>query len=266
MKNETLCITSILVALGLCGLSAGFATRLPWALTLWPWPDGRLTYLFIASILASMAIAVFWIGTTGRWRAALPGTVNVTVSAGGMALYLAAIYAPPSATEPRPIQHAVVLGGFALANVVLFFIFRKTSLAGSQRMPPLVYASFCAFAVVLLLVGGALVLGASNVMPWPMQPRSAVLVGWIFLGDALYFLLPLSTPLWNNARAPLLSFLAYDLVLLPPLLSHLSTVKPEHQASLYVYIFVLAFSALLAVYYLFIHRSTRKGLFSRVTD
>jgi len=225
--------TSLSTALLLAALAAGVGSRQPWATPLWPWPDCRLIYLFVASILASMAIAVFWIG------------------------FLGGVYQPQPAGAPVPWVHAGVLAAFALVNGGLFVLFRKAAPLGGGRMPLPVRVSFAVFALVLLLVGGALVMGVPHVMPWPLQPRSAVLVGWIFIGDALYFALPLLEPLWNNARAPLLSFLVYDLVLLPPLAGHLAVVKPENAASRYVYLGVLAYSAALAVYYLFINPATR---------
>jgi hypothetical protein len=257
---------SLVVASALAVLAAAMAARLPWATAAWPWPDGRLTHLFVASILASMAIAVFWIGWTARWRAAVPGTVNVFVTATAFAVYLGVLYTPPAQAGAAPAAfpaHVAVLAALAAGNAGLFFVFRGAPPLAGRPMPPLVRVSFVLFAAVLLAVGAALVAGVPNVMPWPMQPRSAVLVGWIFLGDALYFLLPLRTPLWDNARAPLLSFLAYDLVLLPPLAAHLATVRPEHVASLVVYLAVLAYSAALAIYYLFLHPATRAGLWRR---
>lgn len=266
MQTAFLRIACVLAAITNVALAAGIAARQSWATPLWPWPDGRLTYWFVASILASIAAALLWIGITGRWRAALPGTVNVAVSAGAMAIYLAAVYVPSPPGNAVPVVHATALAAFAVVSVGLFFLAKAAPALDSRRMPAVVFVSFVVFAVVLVLVGGALVIGVPNMMPWPMQQRSAVLVGWIFLGDALYFLLPLFAPAWNNARAPLLSFLAYDAVLLPPLAGHLSTVKPEHQLSLFIYLAVLVYSGSLAVYYLFLAPATRAGLLRKSAD
>jgi len=75
----------------------------------------------------------------------------------------------------------------------------------------------------------------------------------------MYFLHGLVRPSWANARGQLLGFLAYDLILLVPFIRHFDSVKPEHQLSLMVYTGVIVFSALLAIYFLFIHPSTRFG-------
>ena len=57
----------------------------------------------------------------------------------------------------------------------------------------------------------------------------------------------------------LLSFLAYDLVLIVPFLSLFKTVQTEYLIGLIVYVTVLNYSGALAVYYLFIHPQTRFG-------
>ena len=82
-------------------------------------------------------------------------------------------------------------------------------------------------------------------------------MGWLFLGSAVYFAWGFFRPSWHNARGQLLAFLAYDLVLLPRYLSMFSMVDPEHLPSLIIYVTVLVYSSLLAIFYLFIHPRTR---------
>jgi hypothetical protein len=86
-----------------------------------------------------------------------------------------------------------------------------------------------------------------------------VVFGCIFLGDAFYFIYALLRPRWGNAFGQLLSFLAYDLVLIVPFVQLLDTVKPGHMTGLIVYIVVLVYSGGLAIYYLFIDPRTRIG-------
>ena len=94
------------------------------------------------------------------------------------------------------------------------------------------------------------------VFPWDLNPDSSVVFGCIFLGDAFYFLYALLRPRWGNAFGQLLSFLAYDLVLIVPFLLLVNTVKPDHMLGLIIYIAVLVYSGGLAVYYLFIDSQT----------
>ena len=46
-------------------------------------------------------------------------------------------------------------------------------------------------------------------------------------------------------------------MLIGPLLSRLPTIAPEFRAALIIYLVVVVYSGLLAVYYLFINRPTR---------
>jgi len=121
-----------------------------------------------------------------------------------------------------------------------------------------VRVSFGIFVATLLLAGTALIL-RMPIFPWDLNPDSSVVFGCIFLGDAFYFIYALLRPYWGNAFGQLLSFLAYDLVLIVPFLQLLESVKPGHMQSLIVYIVVLIYSGGLAVYYLFLNPQTRAG-------
>ena len=134
----------------------------------------------------------------------------------------------------------------------------------------------------ILMTSSSLVLGAAGVVALflpevllPAQSGMALLLvpvsythldvykrqvfGCIFLGDAFYFLYGMFRPNWHNALGQLLSFLAYDLVLIFPFIGLISTVEPDLLVSLIIYIIVLMYSAGLAVYYLFIDSQTRFG-------
>jgi hypothetical protein len=94
-------------------------------------------------------------------------------------------------------------------------------------------------------------------MPWPLDPDTSVVFGWIFFGDAFYFADAVWRPHWHSARAQLWSFLGYDAVLIGPLLAHLGRVEPELRLNLIVYLLVLVYSTALGVYYLLINERTR---------
>jgi hypothetical protein len=129
-------------------------------------------------------------------------------------------------------------------------------LKDARPTPRLVLLSFGIFAVSLVLVAGAL-LFKQPVFPWTLTPESSIVFGCIFLGDAFYFIHALLHPRWHNAAGQLLSFLAYDLMLIFPFLRLFATVKPEFRLSLTVYVLVLVYSGVLALYYLFINKGTR---------
>jgi hypothetical protein len=146
----------------------------------------------------------------------------------------------------------------ALAGAAAFLWSRRISLNDSRPTPGLVRVSFGIFVAALLLAGGALIL-RKPIFPWDLNPDTSVVFGCIFLGDAFYFLHGLIRPRWGNAAGQLLSFLAYDLVLIAPFMYLFDTVKPDRMVNLIGYIAVLVYSGGLAVYYLFVNPLTRFG-------
>ena len=93
----------------------------------------------------------------------------------------------------------------------------------------------------------------------PTRPRSldVTIDSWMFLGAAMYFAYALLRPSWVNAAGQLAGFLAYDVVLIVPFLVRLPNSQPDQRLGLGIYTAVVIYSGLLAVYFLFIHRSTR---------
>jgi hypothetical protein len=98
----------------------------------------------------------------------------------------------------------------------LFWRSRRIPIRDIRPMPLPMRVCFVTFIVALLFAAITLVLRVAKIFPWPLYPDSSVRFGWIFYGDLCYFLFSLTNPLWHNARAQLISFLAYDIVLVPP--------------------------------------------------
>lgn len=234
-------------------MGLGFAFQLPFAITAWPWADGRLSYLFIGSILAAVSVAILWIGWTEEWGAIPAGALNILVigvTTTGYFFYLSA--------NNRPELSSYGFAGIfvVITSTIVFLWSRKIPLDDKRPTPQLVRISFGVFIVALVLAGGAMVLRLP-IFPWEVKPDSSVIFGCIFLGDAFYFLYGLLKPRWHNALGQLLSFLAYDLVLIGPFALLFRTVKPEHMPSLIVYTVVLVYSGGISIYFLFINKQTR---------
>jgi hypothetical protein len=232
----------------------GFIFQIPFALRLWPWPDGRLSYLFIGSIFAAISAAALWIGWTGDLGALPAGSLNLVVIEVCSAVYFSLLVLRDGRVNLLPFMVgawvlAVVSGGFFLWS-------RKLDVHDSRPTPGFIRVSFGIFLVSLIFAGTALVL-RSPIFPWKLNPDSSVIFGCIFLGDAFYFLYALLYPRLSNAIGQLLSFLAYDLVLIVPFLKLFNTAEPAFRINLIVYVIVLLFSGAVAVYYLFIHPATR---------
>lgn len=248
-------ILLVLGGLAVLVLAAGYFFQMPWAIGTWLWPDGRLSYIFVASIQAAIAAAMLWIGLSGDWGSLAAGALNLFVMLIGMSGFL--WLHSQQTGQPRLLLYAVSLGLFALANLGLFFAIHRRAAVDTERMPRLVQYSFGLFVLILLAVSGALILRSANIMPWPIKPETSVMFGWIFLGDAFYFIYALLRPYWSFARAQLWSFLAYDLVLIVPFLQHLPRVNPELFPNLMIYLIVLVYSGSLAVFFLFLYKPTQ---------
>ena len=246
----------ILLVGGLVTLAfaCGFVFQIPFALHFWPWPDGPLSYLFIGSILAAVSAAALWIGRTGDFGALPAGSLNVFVIALTSGFYFFLLAARDGRTNLFPFGLLMLL--MAITSGGFFLWSRKLEMHHVRPTPMFIRVSFGIFLAALIFAGTALIL-RSPIFPWKLNPDSSVIFGCIFLGDAFYFLYALLVPRLSNAVGQLLSFLAYDLVLIGPFLALFGTVKPELKLNLIVYVAVLVYSGTLAVYYLFINPQTR---------
>ena len=176
-------------------IALGFAFHIPIATSIWPWPDGRLSYLFVGSILAAVSAAMLWIGWTGEWGALPAGSLNVIVIAVTATAYFFYLYG-----DDRPGLLPYCIAGMVsvIASLAAFLWSRKIPLRDERPTPMLVRVSFGIFIVSLVLAGGAMIFRIP-VFPWEVKPDSSVVFGCIFLGDAFYFLYGLLKPRWHNA-------------------------------------------------------------------
>jgi Na+/H+ antiporter NhaC len=60
----------ILVAGPLCVLGVGLLTGQRWVTGAWRLPAGRLSYVFLASVLAAVAAPMVWVALAEEWGAA----------------------------------------------------------------------------------------------------------------------------------------------------------------------------------------------------
>jgi hypothetical protein len=241
-----------------CGLQLLFAVglifRWPFAIQSWPLQyTNQLTFYFIASIYAAAAASVLWCLVVNE-----PGALA------GVALDYAAIFFPTAifaylisgnSSALRNFSVVAALGGLFGLGILLWSI--RIPIRDQQPMPRLVKWSFVVFVIALIIVGGQMVLKMPNILPWDVSIQGQVIYGWMFLGAALYFAYALVRPSWGNTGGQLAGFLAYDVVLIVPFIMMFSTVRPEKLPNLIIYIAVVSYSGLLAIYYLFINPATR---------
>jgi hypothetical protein len=236
--------------------AVAFFFQWPLAVNVWPFEGTTpLTYIFIASIFAAAAASTLWPIFTGNYGALAGVGLDYAVILAPMSAYI--LWLGLAGGDSGKIIYGVICALGAAFGAWLFWWSRRLPMPDEPiPMPPLVRWSFVVFVVALLYTSGRLLLNIPTI-PWPLTPELAVIVACIFLGAAAYFIYALLRPSWANAGGQLSGFLAYDLVLLVPFLTRLPDVAPEFRTGLIVYTVVVVYSALLAVYYLFINRQTR---------
>jgi hypothetical protein len=93
-----------------------------------------------------------------------------------------------SGGQPNLWGYAAGAALFVPFNIALLVWSRRHPTRDPRLTPFFVRLSFALFVAALLIAGGALLLKMPNVMPWPLKPESSVMIGWIFIGDAFYFI------------------------------------------------------------------------------
>lgn len=221
---------------------------------LWPLNyTNALTFIFIGSIFAAAAASTLWV-----LLAREDGAVR------GILLDYLIILTPLTIFAFQLAPRNSEMLAFAIVSLitVVFAIFmllhvRHIPIRDTRSVPRIVRWSFATFVVALTIVGTMLVLKRPNVLPWQITPEGSVFYGWMFLGAGVYFLYALLRPGWGNTAGQLVGFLAYDLVLIIPFIARLPNLPPQYLAGQIIYLAVIIYSGVLAVYYLFINPGTR---------
>ena len=246
--------TFVIVSILTLVVAGGFLAELTWATTLWPWPAAPLSYVFIASILAAIAVPLLWIALSGELAAMQAGAIDLAVMYAGMFVYVATLAGDPG--QPALVPYLVFFGLACLGSVAAYAGSRQIEWVDPRPMPAVVRVSFAAFAVILVGAGAALIFHA-DIFPWPLTAESSVLFGFVYLGAAVYFMHGVLNPRWSNAAGQLAGFLAYDVILLAPFLDRFGEAGGGELRSLIIYVAFLVYSGGLAVYYLFLAEPTR---------
>lgn len=251
------CIRFAVLAVGVLTaiLAVGFAFRLSWATPLWGWPDSRLSFIFLGSIAAAIAAPTLWFGLSDELGGVPGGALNIATIGTASGIYLLRLYARRH--DGQLLVTALVVLAIAAASAGLYFYCRTIPIRDRRPTPLPVRASFGLFALALIFASLALMRHTAHIFPWPLRDDTAVMIGCIFLGNAVYFIYGLSERPWGESAGQLIAFLAYDLVLIGPFLRHINHVLPAHRLSLTLYIVVLIYSGALALFYLLIAPETR---------
>ena len=224
-------------------LAAGFYFNQSWATWIWPFYTYRMSRIFIVSILLAVAVPVFLIGYYREYAGTRGGALNLAV--------MFAIMSGYTLSETGAVfVFGVVTALFFVFQVGLFIATRSIPFQDTRPTPKPVLWSFGLFIVVLIMVGGALLAGVDDILPWSVSNDLSFLYGAVFLGAAVFFASAIKAGVWGAARGPLAGFLAYDLVLIGPFVSMFPNVSDKYFTSLIMYTTVVVYSGALAVWYL----------------
>jgi hypothetical protein len=248
--------TLYLICLVQAGLAVAFFVQAPFVIKFWPFEGTtQLTFIFISSIYAAAAASTFWTTATGNYGALAGIGLDYLVMLTPVSMLLFQMAA--DSTDFMLTVYGIAFLFAALFGLGLMLYSMRIPFNKDIKLPAPVRISFIIFIVALLVVSISLILKIPNIIPWAITPQLSVVIGWMFFGAMTYFIYTLMRPSWLNAAGQLAGFLAYDLVLILPFLTRLPTVAPERRMGLIVYTVVLIYSGALAIYYLFIHKSTR---------
>ncbi len=240
------------LSFGLLLVGFGFWFRADWALGLWPWPDGPLSYLFIASIVLAEGATMAWTAATLHLHAARGGALGFAAMNLGIAGYTLWLFNQQQ--EVLLLNWALVCSLLSFGSILLFIIGGQYPRTHTQPSPQIVRQSFLIFAVALFIATAMLLARAPVVFPWPLKPDSSTMFGFLFLASAMYFFDGWLRPSLTNSYGQLIGFLVYDLVLIPPYLRHWEKATGGFRVSLVIYLIVLFWSAALAIWFLWNYR------------
>jgi len=249
----------IFVGVGQIFFAVAFFFQWSFATDLWPFPGTTpLTFIFVASIFAAAALPTLWVAINQRFDLLAGIGLDYLTILTPMTVIL---FRRSASGEAGMALYAIVCLLGALFGLALFLWNVRIPMKKTFPMPGFVKGAFVFFIIALLIVSTRLLLQIPTI-PWALTPDLSLLVGWMFIGAAFYFVYGLLRPDWMNAAGQLLGFLAYDIVLIVPFIKRLSNTPAEQLTGMIVYTLVVFLSGLLAVYYLFLNPKTRAQTWS----
>jgi hypothetical protein len=251
-----------IVGVLILGYSLGLFFGLPATRQLWVWPDSpALALAFVGSWLAGVTAPLIWIGLSGQMTAVRGGALAGVVAFGGSAVLLWARHNLPG--KERFLPFAVVFLLIALSALAMLIWSFRISTPEDRKPPRAIRWTFLLFAAILFPVGLGMVLNTSGIFPVALAPDTTRLYGWFFLGSFVYYFFGFLKPSWLNVTGHMLSFLVYDLLLIPPFMLYWPVAPAEFRMNLAIYLGVLITSMLFCIYFLFLHSGPRLFLYTR---
>lgn len=198
-------------------------------------PTFWLNLYLIGATLTAYAIPTLWIGITGTYRALVGGSLSVMLTFGAAGFYLLRLSSQISGLMPA--------GEYALyiAVLALWFLFLglKRPKRKIDRLPFTTQLLFALVLSIALLEGLYLLVPIPGHFPWLLNNELSVIYGWVLIGGTLFFGWSLVQPIWENGYPLLYALLAYDALLIGPLLSLLREPTPVAVVPTYLWLAII---------------------------
>jgi len=111
-------------------LAVGFFFQQAWTKSLWPVPDTRLSYAFIAAILAGGGAPLIWAGLSGKLASLAGYGISFGIMYAGMGISALLFYLRDR--NPALVWFAFVMGVLAVAGGIIFM---RTRPIAENRQP-----------------------------------------------------------------------------------------------------------------------------------
>ena len=194
-------------------------------------PTFWLNLYLIGATLTAYSIPTLWIGITRTYRALVGGALSLLVSFGGMGIYLLRL-------------GIIQVGQFCLYIAILslwfFFLGYRKPKRKAEHLPTTTQWLLAFALTISLLEGLYLVVPLPGHFPWLLTPEISVLYGWVLIGGAFFFGWSLVQPIWENGYPVLYALIAYDLLLIGPLLSLLKAPSEVAVIPLFLWFAIVA--------------------------
>ena len=204
-------------------LAVGFGVHHPWVTWLWPFGDAPMTEIFFAALLASFGVGSIVIAIECERRSAIGGALSLAVASALFAIMIAASAAHGTTDGLR--WHGVV---FAVVSVIAAATCRDLWLSERKRNLPSITkcwrVSLGGMALLATTSSFALLFSIGGVLPWMLSRPSELLIGALLAGMAVEYAYVAMSGDRGACRLLLIGMLAYDLIMIGPLLRNVRKV------------------------------------------
>ncbi|QBR82900.1 hypothetical protein E3983_00110 [Legionella israelensis] len=228
-----------------------------WLASVWIWPDAPwFSDVFMTSVIFAAATAYSVCATNGKLRPLYAISISSIVTITGITFYYYMFSASPN-PETQMIRGWGVFLLMSLFINIWFFIVSYNADFESKEPFPTSLKWFLSFVMLINLQKSFLLIAGIKSFAWEISLSMAVVYGWTLFGGLIFVILVLLEPYWENVWPLFVALIAYDLVLIGPIIFSIifqDVVPITSPRRLYSYGIAVIITFLMVVYY-----SMKKG-------